>query len=371
MNINPRMLVNSKGKLLHDVFVPLPLQEIEKKIVFDIDVLTLLMEANEAITRLHNAYQGTDPYLREYFYDYCLKKETLASLLISGNNLTLENFYTADLGSAADVGYRFYQVAKAAAEETGKLNNDFLKNLHRRIVNDKNARPGHYRIGRMMIYTYYRHNRYNPPFDEELESSMNALEEYINRTANTNYLIKAALVHYQLTTIHPFHDGNDRLARLFNMLYLKRSNPCGPHCFYMSNYFAANLSEYYDALTAVRSHGHFQGWVEYYLKAITATSNHMRNIIDFSLTLLKRNHRRILETPHSNTIKNNLISALEYMVFNPVTTVNRLSEIQNKSFPAAARNAKLLAEMGILETAGFCARSRLYVYREQLDILRD
>ena len=46
------------------------------------------------------------------------EKETLASLLISGNNLTLENFYTADLGSAADVGHRFYQVAKAAAEET-------------------------------------------------------------------------------------------------------------------------------------------------------------------------------------------------------------------------------------------------------------
>ena len=69
MNINPRLLVYSKGKLLHDVFVPLPLQEIEKNIVFDIDVLTLLMVANEAITRLHYANQGTDHYLREYLYD--------------------------------------------------------------------------------------------------------------------------------------------------------------------------------------------------------------------------------------------------------------------------------------------------------------
>ena len=167
----------------------------------------------------------------------------------------------------------------------------------------------------MMIYTYYRHNRYNPPFDEELESSMNALEEYINRTANTNYLIKAALVHYQLTTIHPFHDGNDRLARLFNMLYLKRSNPCGPHCFYMSNYFAANLSEYYDALTAVRSQA-FSGLGRILFEGDHRDQQPHAQYYRFSLTLLKRNHRRILETPHSNTIKNNLISALEYMVFN-------------------------------------------------------
>jgi Fic family protein len=371
MNINPRMLVNSKGKLLHDVFVPLPLQEVEKKIVFDIDVLTLLMETTDAINRLHNACQETEPGLRAYFHDYCLKKEASESLVMNGNNATIAAIYESELGGAADAGYRFYEAVRASAGETGALDNEFIKTLHRRIIPDKNALPGHIRSGRITIYSYYRHNRLNPPYDEELEAAMNALEEYVNRSANTNYLVKAALIHYQLTTIHPFFDGNDRLARLFVMLYLRRFNPCGSYCFYLSRYFARNEGEYYRSLNAVRSHGNFQGWVEYFLKALIATSNHMRNVLKYTAALLTRNRRRVLETPHSNSIKNNLVSALQYMAFNPVVTINRLCIAQRKSFPILSRNVKILEGMGILEAAGFRDRSRLYVYREQLDILAD
>ncbi|MDD4076909.1 MAG: Fic family protein [Bacilli bacterium] len=371
MNINPRLLVNKRGKLLHDVFVPRPLQEVEKKLVFDIDILELLMNANEAISRFHNTLQETDFYQHSYFFDYCLKKETVSSLEINGHPAALENLMITALGRADDdIVYRFYSLTKTATSNPAKLSSAYLKKLHSQMITEEARHPGQYRTGYNMLYSYYRHNRFNPPLDEEIESSMNSLEEYINQTNNTNYLIKAALIHYQFTTIHPFVDGNSRLARLLNMLYLKRNNPFGLYCFYLSYYILAHLNEYYQALTEVRTHGNYQGWVEYYLRAVNDVSNHMRNILEYSAELLTDNRIKIMESSFSNTIKNTLFSLVEYMVFNPLAPIKQLSSAVNRSFPAVSNSVKTLVRMQILEPSGHYERSRLYIYRQQLDILK-
>lgn len=57
------------------------------------------------------------------------------------------------------------------------------------------------------------HNaRYISPCPEDMEAAMSDLEKYINSEDKLNFLIRAALIHYQFETIHPFLDGNGRMG---------------------------------------------------------------------------------------------------------------------------------------------------------------
>ena len=56
---------------------------------------------------------------------------------------------------------------------------------------------------------------YIPPEDCDIPGLLDELVEYVN-TTDDHPLIIAAVVHYQLVTIHPFEDGNGRTARLLS-----------------------------------------------------------------------------------------------------------------------------------------------------------
>jgi len=372
MNINPRLLVNRFGKLLHDVFVPRPLQDVEKKLVFDIEVLELLINANNAISRLDEMLKEIDIYQLPYFKNYCLKKETVCSLEINGQNVSLEKLMTAALGADQnDESYRHCILLQEAIgrAETDKINVEFIKDIHRRMITKQTHYPGQFRTGCNMINTYYRHNRIHPPLDEEIEESMVALVNYATYNHKTNYLIKTALIHYQFTTIHPFVDGNKRMVRILNLLYLHQTHKQGNFVFCLSLYILNHLKEYYLALTDVRIHGNYQGWVEFYLQAIVDVCNYLRQTLIYSKELLKRNRVKIVESSYSNTVKSTLVDILDFLVFNPVTTVKMLCSVFNKSHPAVSGWVKGLVDLGILESAHFYRHSRLYVYREQFNIL--
>ena len=62
--------------------------------------------------------------------------------------------------------------------------------------------------------------RYIPPSPEDMVEAMSDLEKYINTDDGLNALLRAALIHYQFETIHPFLDGNGRVGRLLITLFL-------------------------------------------------------------------------------------------------------------------------------------------------------
>lgn len=87
---------------------------------------------------------------------------------------------------------------------------------------DKN--PGEFRSSQNWIgpaNCALKDARYIPPNKDDMITAMSDLEKYINE-ADDEYdtLIRAALIHYQFETIHPFLDGNGRVGRLLILLYL-------------------------------------------------------------------------------------------------------------------------------------------------------
>ena len=88
---------------------------------------------------------------------------------------------------------------------------------------------------------------YIPPEYCDIPELLNELVDYVN-TTDDHPLITAAIVHYQLVTIHPFEDGNGRTARLLSGYILDINgfgfNGIGS----LEEYFAYDPEEYYDSI---------------------------------------------------------------------------------------------------------------------------
>ena len=88
---------------------------------------------------------------------------------------------------------------------------------------------------------------YIPPEYCDIPGLLDELVEYVN-TTDDHPLIVAAVVHYQLVTIHPFEDGNGRTARLLSG-YIMDLNGYGFNGIgSLEEYFAYDIDEYYESI---------------------------------------------------------------------------------------------------------------------------
>ena len=117
---------------------------------------------------------------------------------------------------------------------------------------------------------------YIPPEYCDILGLLDELVEYVN-TTDDHPLIVAAVVHYQLVTIHPFEDGNGRTARLLSG-YIMDLNGYGFNGIgSLEEYFAYDIDEYYESiqmgLPALYYSGrenppHPEIWINYFLRMV-------------------------------------------------------------------------------------------------------
>jgi Fic family protein len=123
---------------------------------------------------------------------------------------------------------------------------------------------------------------YTPPDNEEdILRLLSNFEKYINIDAENDLdpLIKLALIHYQFECIHPFPDGNGRVGRIINVLYLVQKQLLNFPILYLSRYIIENKSEYYEALKGVTENQDWGRWILYILDSVEQTSKNTLNKI--------------------------------------------------------------------------------------------
>lgn len=133
---------------------------------------------------------------------------------------------------------------------------------------------------------------YIPPEYCDIPELLDELVEYVN-TTDDHPLIIAAVVHYQLVTIHPFEDGNGRTARLLSGYILDLNgfgfNGIGS----LEEYFAYDINEYYESiqmgLPALYYSGrdnppHPEIWINYFLRMVQLYSNRICELSEESNT---------------------------------------------------------------------------------------
>ena len=109
---------------------------------------------------------------------------------------------------------------------------------------------------------------------------MSDLEKFMNDDDEMDPLIKAALLHYQFETIHPFLDGNGRVGRLLITLYLMSEQVISSPVLYLSCFLKSNRIEYYDRMSEVRKAGNYEQWVKFFLRGLAETADDATETID-------------------------------------------------------------------------------------------
>ena len=151
---------------------------------------------------------------------------------------------------------------------------------------------------------------YIPPEYCDIPKLLDELVEYVN-TTDDHPLIVAAIVHYQLVTIHPFEDGNGRTARLLSG-YIMDLNGYGFNGIgSLEEYFAYDIDEYYESiqmgLPALYYSGrdnppHPEIWIHYFLRMVQLYSGKICELseasqekdIEGSLSYLKAREKELL-----------------------------------------------------------------------------
>ena len=154
---------------------------------------------------------------------------------------------------------------------------------------------------------------YVPPQDHrEIVRHMNTLEKFINEDVGKESLdpiVKMAIIHHQFESIHPFPDGNGRIGRILNVLFLTKCGLLNIPILYLSRSIIQQKSEYYARLQAVRDDDDWEGWILFAIKAVTETSKTTLYLVEGIRELMteyKQIIRAELEKIYSQDLLNNL-----------------------------------------------------------------
>lgn len=156
------------------------------------------------------------------------------------------------------------------------FNMRFVRELHEKLMRGARATqlsyPGEFRTGQNWISgTSPTNAKFVPPPIPEMKEALSDLEKFIN--ANDSYLplVKAALIHSQFETIHPFNDGNGRTGRMLITMFLWDKKLLEMPILYLSTFFRKYQSLYYERLDGYHN-GEVNEWVEFFLDGIIETA---------------------------------------------------------------------------------------------------
>jgi len=205
---------------------------------------------------------------------------------IEGYNVTMEDAIAAvegeepisprDEAYLAVAGYRIALtfVLQKAEDPHFSYSEEALKALHYMMVGwDLSKHPGRWRPGPIFVKNETTGEQvYEGPPAEVVQPLIVELIEGMNSSATDNAIIAGAMAHLNLVMIHPFSDGNGRMARGLQTLVLARSGIISPHFSSIEEYLGRNTQSYYDVLAEVGAGSwnpqrDARPWIRYCLRA--------------------------------------------------------------------------------------------------------
>jgi Fic family protein len=180
-----------------------------------------------------------------------------------------------------------------------------------------------------------------------IRDHMSALEIFINADDSEmelDPLTRMAIVHHQFESIHPFPDGNGRIGRIINVLYLTRYGLLDIPILYLSRYITRNKAEYYRLLQHVRENGEWEAWLLYMLKGIEETAIETLRLVE-GIRMLMADAKRRLRDEHPKIYSQDLLNNL---FRHPYTRIEFVQEELGVSRPTATKYLDELAANDLL-----------------------
>ena len=367
---------NLSGEMAYQSFVPSPLPP-TPPIEISEDILEQLIKANSQLAILESVATRIPDV--DLFVSMYVRKEALMSSQIEGTQATLEDVLDPLIEdntnrNVADV-VNYIKATEYAIRRLHELPlcNRLLKETHAILmegVRGQEKNPGEFRCSQNWIGgkgSTLRNAKYIPPSPDDMTEAMSDLEKYINADDRLDGLIRAALIHYQFETIHPFLDGNGRIGRLLITLFLMEKKILTTPALYISYFLKKNRVEYYDRMAEVRSKGNYEQWVKFFLQAIAESAKDAIAAIDELTALHDKNVDLVAGMGRASK---NAMLVFRYLEANPIIEIGKTAEALGITFGTASNVVERLSSAGILEQTTTGRRNRTFAYKDYLAILR-
>ncbi len=271
---------------------------------------------------------------------------------------------------AAINGYRaaMTYIMQAAEDPYFEFNKQLLKSLHFMMTQfDMTAHPGKWRPGDVRVVNDETGAVvYEAPDVETVDPLVGELVAYLDNQDHQSVIVAAAMAHLNLTMIHPFKDGNGRMARGLQTLVLAREGVIHPLFSSIEEWLGRNTQEYYKILGEVGIGSWNPSrtalpWVRFCLKAHYQQAN----------TLIRRyeEYESVFESIEKLVARERLIERMTIPLFNAAlgirVTNSRYQKETEESSYVAGRDLRTLTDLEILIPHGE-RRGRYYTAGREL-----
>ncbi len=271
-------------------------------------------------------------------------------------------------------GYRdaLTYIVQAAEDPYFEFSKQFLKSLHFMMTRfDLSSYPGKWRPGTVLVVNEETGDvAYEAPPAEEVDLLVGRLVGYLDEEVRQSALVTAAMAHLNLTMIHPFRDGNGRMARALQTLVLAREGVIHPLFSSIEEWLGRNTRDYYNVLAEV-GRGSWNPansalpWVRFCLTAHYQQAN----------TTIRRHeeYEAVFNAIEDLARRRSLNERMTIPLFNAAlgirVTNSRYQKETEVSAHVAGRDLKTLADAGILVPHGE-KRGRHYTAGRELATAR-
>ena len=127
------------------------------------------------------------------------------------------------------------------------------------------SRSGRWRKIQNYIIDSRRKIIFTPPKPNEVANRMRKLLTWLSRSKEEHAIVRSAIFHHEFVTIHPFVDGNGRMARALSQWILLQGKYDPIHSLGLDEYFAGDRAKYYQMIQETREmDGDYTYWIEYF-----------------------------------------------------------------------------------------------------------
>ena len=248
----------------------------------------------------------------------------------------------------------------------GRYTETWLKKIHE-LTTEKilaNGRSGQYRDTRVVIKNSQTGEvSFRPPLPLEVPVQLEEFFTWLNSDAGREVhpALRAGITHYELVRIHPFVDGNGRVARAFALLVLVREGYDVKRFFSIEEHFDDNSEAYYAALQSVsQNHGDLIAWLEFFTKTLALELNKIKERVR-SLSIDFRWRDRL---GRQIVLNEKQIKIIEWFADHDQITAKEAGEqLPEVSDDTILRNIKDLLKKGVLKKRGV-TKNAYYVMRK-------
>lgn len=346
--------------------------------ISDMELIKLLSEADRNLGRLdmYSDYVNIDLFIQMH-----IAKEATQSSKIEGTRTNIEETFLSKKEIKTEKRddweevQNYIQAMKEAVELLHSLpfSSRLIRETHKILlqgVRGEHKLPGEFRTSQNWIGgASIKDAIFIPPPYAEIPELISDLEKFANDTRfPIPDLVKAALIHYQFETIHPFLDGNGRVGRLLITLYLVSSGILKRPILYLSDFFEKRRGLYYDNLMRVRTHNDMDYWIKFFLQGVIETSK--KGVATFDKILQLEKAMEIL-AKELGSRSGDALKLIEHLYQRPVTEAKTVSSVIGKTMTTAYKLIEALEKKNVLKEITGSERDRIYIFDEYIGLFRE